>query len=241
MKKVHIGFALLFTCLLTVAYAAPKQILMVVTSAGAMTNGEPTGLWLEEFALPYQLFSEQGYAITVASPKGGKAPVDERSLQDENQVSTWTNATTALEKTKTLDAVNAADFDALFIPGGHGTMFDFPGNAELQRLLHNFHAQDKIIASVCHGPAAFVGTKTADGTPLVKGKTITAFTDAEEKAVGLDSAVPFLLEKSLRAEGANFVPAELWQPNTQVDGKLVTGQNPASSQGCAEAVIKLLQ
>ncbi len=222
------------------AQAEGKQVLMVVTSAERMSNGKPTGLWLEEFAVPYLLFKEAGFEVTVASPKGGKAPVDERSLKEGGQVFEWANAIVALDATVRLDQVQAQGFDAIFLPGGHGTMFDFPDDPDLKRLLHRFAAEDKVIAAVCHGPAGLVGAKKADGTPLVAGKTITAFTDAEEIAVELDKAMPFMLETRLRKEGATFVVGEKWAAHTQVDGKLVTGQNPASSKGAAEAVIQLL-
>jgi len=218
-----------------------QSVLMVVTSANQMTNGEATGLWLEEFAVPYLLFKEAGYNVTIASPKGGKAPVDARSLKEEERVLSWSKASVMLEKTLPLDQVQAADYSAIFLPGGHGTMFDLPENKKLKALLKDFSAQDKIIAAVCHGPAGFVGATKADGTPLVAGKTITSFTDAEEMAVGLDKAVPFLLESKLRQEGAKFVVGEKWVSHTQVDGKLVTGQNPASSEETAKAVIALLK
>lgn len=244
MKKLMLMLSL---CMLVVqvwpvfAETQGKQVLMVVTSADRMADGEPTGLWLEEFAVPYLLFKEAGFGVTVASPKGGKAPVDPRSLKEPERVLEWSKASVRLEATLSLDQVQAHSFHAIFLPGGHGTMFDFPQNASLKKLLENFSADDKIIAAVCHGPAGLVGAKKADGTPLVAGKTITAFTDAEEIAVELDNAVPFLLETKLREEGATFVVGEKWVAHTQVDGNLVTGQNPASSEGAAKAVIRLLQ
>jgi len=225
----------------SMASTGGKKILMVVTGADTMTNGKPTGLWLEEFAVPYLLFKAEGYFVTVASPQGGKAPVDERSLEDAQRVLKWSEAVEALNDTQPLAALKASDYDAIFIPGGHGTMFDFPKNQALKNLLRDFDAENKVIASVCHGPAAFVGVFSADGVPLVKNKTVTSFTDEEEKAVQLDKAVPFLLESQLRKDGAKFVAGEMWKPNVQVDGQLVTGQNPASSQGAAEAVIRLLK
>ncbi|QEM70203.1 type 1 glutamine amidotransferase domain-containing protein [Geobacter sp. FeAm09] len=221
--------------------AAEKKVLMVVTSASRMNDGTPTGLWLEEYAVPYLLFAEAGFKVTVASPTGGKAPVDPRSLTDAARVSGWAKAAALLENTRPLDKVQASGFDAIFLPGGHGTMFDFPGNAHLKRLLNDFAAADKVIAAVCHGPSGFVGAKKADGTPLVAGKTITSFTDAEETAMHLVAAVPFLLETRLREEGAKFVVGEKWAAHVQVDGKLVTGQNPASSAAGAKAVIQLLK
>lgn len=217
------------------------SILMVVTSADRMTDGKPTGLWLEEFAVPYLLFKKAGFEVTVASPKGGKAPIDARSLGEGKQGKSWAEATEKLDKTLPLGQVAANDFDAIFLPGGHGTMFDLPDNAHLKELLENFAVEAKVIAAVCHGPAGFVGARKADGTPLVAGKTLTAFTDAEERAVKLDKAVPFMLETRLREEGAKFVVGKMWTAHIQVDGNLVTGQNPASSEGAADAVIRLLK
>ncbi|MBU5612991.1 type 1 glutamine amidotransferase domain-containing protein [Geomonas sp. Red51] len=218
-----------------------KKVLMVVTSSAQLPDGKPTGLWLEEFAVPFLMFKEAGYRVTVASPAGGKAPVDPRSLEDKKKVQRWSRVAAELDETMPLAEVVAERYDAVFLPGGHGTMFDFPGDATLKALLNKFAASDKVIAAVCHGPAGLVGVKKADGTPLVAGKTITAFTDAEEKAIQLDKVVPFLLESRLREEGAKFVVGQKWAAHTQVDGLLVTGQNPASSAGTAEAVIRMLK
>lgn len=219
-----------------------KSVLMIVTSHGAIDAGHPTGLWFEEFAAPYALFRSRGYAITVASPKGGEAPIDPRSLEDYRPTPDNEAARAALRNTRALDAgVRAAQFDAVFFPGGHGTMFDLPDNAEVQRLVSEFAQEDKVLASVCHGPACLVGARLRDGTALVKGRRVTAFTDAEERAVELDRRMPFLLESRLRELGAQFVPAENWKDNVVVDGRLVTGQNPQSSASAARAVIDLLE
>lgn len=243
MKKFGFAVLLLAAALfaLPAAEAGAKKILMVVTSADQMSNGEATGVWLEEFAVPYLLFRSEGYKITVASPKGGKTPVDERSLENGVEVYTWAETIMQLNDTQLLSKMKASKFDAVFIPGGHGSIVDFPKDETLRQLLQDFESNDKVIASVCHGPAAFVGVKKVDGAALVSGKTITAFTDAEEVAVQLDKVVPFLLESELRAEGANFIAGDMWAPHVQIDGKLVTGQNPASSRKTAEAVISLLK
>lgn len=217
------------------------SVLMVVTSHGAIDAGHATGLWFEEFAAPYALFREQGYTITVASPQGGDAPIDPRSL--ENYEATGDNevARAALKDTRALDgSIVATDFDAIFFPGGHGTMFDLPDNPHVQRLVSEFAQADKVLASVCHGPACLVGARLRDGTALVRGRRLTAFTDAEERAVELDRSMPFLLESRLRELGAQFVPADNWKDNVVVDGRLVTGQNPQSSASAARAVIRLL-
>lgn len=222
------------------AQARKTSVLMVVTSADHMTNGKATGIWLEEFAVPYQLFTQAGYEVIVASPKGGQAPIDPGSAADAH-ASEWTDASAKLTATVSLDTVDAAGFDAVFLPGGHGTMFDLPHNPVLSKVLGAFAARNKIIAAVCHGPAGFLGVTRPDGQPLVAGKTVTSFTDEEEAAVNLTQAMPFLLETELRKGGAKFVPGDKWASHVEVDGKLVTGQNPASSKAAAEAVITLLK
>ena len=221
--------------------AQQQSILMVVTSHDAIDRDHPTGLWFEEFAIPYSLFRAQGYTVTVASPKGGETPIDPRSLENFESTADNEAALAALKDTRQVDASLHADaFDAIFFPGGHGTMFDLPANADVQRLVGEFAQADKVLASVCHGPACLVGAKLRDGTPVVKGRKVTAFTDEEERAVELDAHMPFLLETRLRELGAEFVPAENWQDHVVVDGRLVTGQNPQSSGSAARAVIGLL-
>ncbi|NLC71717.1 MAG: type 1 glutamine amidotransferase domain-containing protein [Desulfuromonadaceae bacterium] len=219
----------------------PKSVLMVVTSHNEIDSEHPTGLWFEEFAAPYSLFRDQGYAITVVSPRGGTTPIDPHSLKNYEATPGNEAARKALQGTRKLDSsLRAADFDAIFFPGGHGTMFDLPDNPEVQRLVAEFVQADKVLASVCHGPACLVGALLRDGTPVVKGRRVTSFTDQEERAVELDRHMPFLLESRLRELGAEFVPAANWQDNVVVDGQLVTGQNPQSSAGAARAVIRLL-
>ncbi|ADE15856.1 ThiJ/PfpI domain protein [Nitrosococcus halophilus Nc 4] len=218
-----------------------KSILMVVTSHDAIDREHPTGLWFEEFSVPYTLFRNQGYAITVASPKGGDAPIDPRSLEEYEATAANEAARAALKGTRRLDSnLRVADFDAAFFCGGHGTMFDLPDNADVQRWVAEFVQADKVLASVCHGPACLVGASLGDGTPVVKGRKVTSFTDQEERAVELDRHMPFLLESRLRELGAEFLPAANWQDNVVVDGNLVTGQNPQSSANAARAVIRLL-
>jgi len=216
-------------------------ILMIVTSAGTMPNGERTGLWLEEFAVPYNTLRDAGHTITVASPKGGSTPIDPRS-DEASKHPEWRDAAQRLQQTQSLDGLKADDFAAVFIPGGHGTMFDFPDNPALGALLSDFHAQDKPIASVCHGPAAFVGVRRADdGKPLVDGYTLTAFSDTEEKLVGLDDVVPFLLSKRLRELGADVENSVPMLSHVKQDRLLITGQNPKSSARAAELLVNTLE
>ena len=245
MKLISIGIPL-FLSLFTLAIpqgavAKGRNVLMFVTGADKTQHGKPTGIWLEEFAVPYLLFKEAGYAITVASLHGGEAPVDPGSQKDAENKADWNEAVSRLKTTVSATFLCAKNFDAVFFPGGHGTMFDLPNNAEVKRLLKEFDKDGKIIAAVCHGPAAFVGAQKADGTPLVKGRTITGFTDAEEAAAGMVEEVPFLLETTLRKEGGQFIKAKEWSSHVEVDGHFVTGQNPASSEAAAKAVLNLLE
>lgn len=217
------------------------HILMVVTSHDRIDDDHPTGVWFEEFSLPYGLFRAAGYTIRVASPAGGPAPIDPRSLEGLEETSDNEAARKALADTERLSpTLRVEDFDAIFFPGGHGTMFDLPEHAEVQRLVHEFAVAGRIVAAVCHGPACLVGVRSAAGTPLVRGRRLTAFTDSEERAVELDGRMPFLLEQRLRALGAAFEGADDWQDHVVVDGWLVTGQNPQSSASVTRAVLERL-
>ncbi|SDT54353.1 Putative intracellular protease/amidase [Paenibacillaceae bacterium GAS479] len=216
-----------------------KRILIVVTSASQMNPEKSTGLWLSEFAEPYIEFSKQGYAITVASPLGGQTPIDGNSLSAETSQELL-DTQKYLANTVKLDGVEAKDYDVIFLPGGHGTMFDFPDNEKLQTLLREFYEADKVVAAVCHGPAALVNAKLSDGSYLVAGKRLTAFTNTEEKAAGLDAEMPFLLESKLREAGSEFVGSEDWSDHMEADGNLITGQNPQSTLSVTKEVIARL-
>ena len=217
------------------------NILMIVTSAGRMPDNHPTGLWLEEFAVPYDTLRDAGHAIEVASPKGGDTPIDPHSAGEAQRHPQWEDAAKRLQQTHPLQGLRADDYAAVFIPGGHGTMFDFPGNPLLGTLLADFHAQGKPIASVCHGPAAFVGVTRGDGKPLVEGYTLTAFSDEEERQVGLADAVPFLLASRLRELGAEVENGPPMVSHVRQDRQLITGQNPQSSQAAAELLLQALE
>ncbi len=218
-----------------------KRILIVVTSHDHIDATHPTGLWFEEFAIPYKEFISQGFEITVASIRGGNVPIDPRSEPKPEEAEQTAQARDVLLQTRTISEVRATGFDAIFLPGGHGTMFDLPENTALQHLLGDFAREDKVIAAVCHGPAGLVGARLADGTPLVAGRTITAFTNNEERAAELDRSMPFLLESRLRELGGRFVVQPNWSDHVERDGKLITGQNPQSSGSVARAVIAALQ
>ncbi len=224
------------------------RILMIVTSHDQMGDtGHKTGIWLEEFAAPYYRFLDAGAEITLASPKGGQPPLDPNSQVPD----ALTDATARFEKdeaaqkafanTVKLDGLNADDFDALFYPGGHGPLWDLATDAKSIALVEAFVAQNKPVAAVCHGPAALVNAKGSDGKPLVADKKVTGFTNDEEKAVGLEKVVPLSIEDEFKKQGGLYERGDMWASYAVVDGKLVTGQNPASSDATADEVMKLLQ
>ncbi|GFR39457.1 hypothetical protein PRECH8_27530 [Insulibacter thermoxylanivorax] len=217
-----------------------NKILMVVTSHSSIDEDHPTGIWLSEFAEPYNLFVQAGYTIDVASVQGGKAPIDPRSLSANKEE--WKEAVERLNETLLVRELDGIDeYAALFLPGGHGTMFDLPDDEHLQRLIAEFAESGRVVAAVCHGPAALVNITLKNGEPYVKGKRLTSFTDDEERAAKFDTLMPFLLESRLRELGAEFIHAPLWENHVEVDGTLVTGQNPQSSEAAAQKVLELLK
>jgi putative intracellular protease/amidase/sugar lactone lactonase YvrE len=219
-----------------------SSVLIVTTSHDYFEgdNLHPTGVWMEEFALPYLELAGHGVEMTIASPKGGAMPIDPRSLPTPEQEKAWQRAIAASQQTIKLAEVTSTEFDAIFLPGGHGPMFDLPENPDLQRLLREFHEAGKIIAAVCHGPVGLVGATLADGTPLVKDRVLTAYTYAEEIAAKLDQDVPFILEQRLRELGAIFVAHENKSDHVERDANLITGQNPNSSASIARALLTAL-
>jgi len=223
------------------------KILMVMTSHDRLGDtGKRTGLWLEEFAAPYYLFQDAGADITLASPKGGQPPVDPRSEEPNAQTPATIRfkqdkkAVTALAQTIMISSVSADDYDAVFYPGGHGPLWDLAEDPNSINLIDAIYAAGKIVAAVCHGPAVFRHTKAPDGSPLVKGKSVTGFSNAEEAAVGLTGVVPFLVEDMLKENGCIYSKAANWQPHVVVYGNLITGQNPASAEGGAKIVLQQL-
>ena len=217
-----------------------KRILMVVTNHSTLTADHKTGLWLEEFAVPYNTFRNQGYEVKVTSIEGGDIPLDPNSLSEESHPE-WSEAEGKLKNTAKLTTDDAENFDAVFMPGGHGTMFDFPNNTTLQNILQRFAESNRVIAAVCHGPSGLVNATYENGTPLVEGKKVSAFTDKEEQEMQLVDAMPFLLESTLREKGAEIVSGDNWADVSVRDGNLVTGQNPQSSGSTAEKVIQALE
>jgi len=222
------------------------KILMVLTSHDQLGNtGRKTGFWLEEFAAPYFVFRDAGAELTLASPKGGQPPLDPKSDLPENQTPAMERfkqdetAQKALASTVRLEDVKAEDFDTVFYSGGHGPMWDLAESPVSIALLESFYNSGKPIALVCHSPGVLRHVKY-NGEPLVKGKRVTGFTNGEEEEVQLTHVVPFLVEDELLRLGATFEKLANWHPFSVVDGRLITGQNPASSTSAAQALMKLL-
>lgn len=219
---------------------------MVLTSHDELGDtGKKTGFWVEEFAAPYYVLSDAGAEITLASPKGGQPPIDPASTTEDAQ----TEATKRFDKdkdlqkklaeTKKLEEVKAEDFDGVFYPGGHGPLWDLANDLNSINLIQDFYRDMKPLALVCHAPAALANTKF-NNEPLVRGKEVTGFTNSEEEAVGLTNVVPFLIEDKMNQLGAHYSKTDDWKSYVKVDGKLITGQNPASSEAAAKELLKLL-
>ena len=224
------------------------KILMVLTSHDQLgSSGKKTGFWLEEFAAPYYVFKDAGADITVVSPKGGQPPLDPKSDAPDAQTDATRRfksdaaAQAVLAHTGKLSGVLGNNFDALFYPGGHGPLWDLAEDADSIKLIESMSAAGKTVSAVCHAPGVLRHAKAADGSLLVKGKKVTGFTNSEEAAVHLTDVVPFLVEDMLVKNGGLYSKGADWQSYVVVDGKLITGQNPASSGAAAHAVLDQLQ
>ncbi len=222
------------------------KILMVLTSHDQLGNtGRKTGFWLEEFAAPYFVFRDAGVELTLASPKGGQPPIDPKSDLPENQTPAMARfkqdqgAQRALSQTVKLADMKSQDFDTIFYVGGRGPMWDLVDSPDSIALIESFYNSGKPVAAVCHSPAVFHRVMYK-GAPLVKGKRVTGFTNGEEEAVLLTHVVPFLVEDELKRVGGLYEKAVDWQSFAIVDGRLITGQNPAPSTAAAQALVKLL-
>lgn len=215
-----------------------KKVLLVVTNHDRIDEQHVTGIWLEEFLVPYRELSKAGYEVTVASPRGGKAPLDGRSIEGSID---GIGELALLDNTVALGQVNPLAYDGIFLAGGHGPMFDFPASADLKVTIRKLAMAGKGVASVCHGVAGLVGVLGESGRPLVEGRKLTSFTNLEEVAVGLEHVVPFMLESRLREQGGVFSAVENFAPHVVVDGNLITGQNPASSQATAAALLHFIE
>lgn len=223
------------------------KILMVLTSHDKLgKSGEKTGFWLEEFAAPYYVFKDAGAEITLASPLGGQPPLDPKSDTEDFQTQATQRfkadpaAQEVLANTLKLTDISANDFDAVFYPGGHGPLWDLAEDAASISLIQTLLAAGKPVAAVCHAPGVLRHPKTPEGRPVVEGKTVTGFTNSEEAAVGLTKIVPFLVEDMLKENGGKYTKLADWQPHVVIDGLLITGQNPASSESAAEALLAKL-
>lgn len=223
------------------------KVLFVLTSHSELgETGKKTGFWIEEFAAPYYVLADAGVDITIASPLGGEPPIDPSSEAPgaQTEATERYNGDQELQNkllnTVKLSEVKADDFDAVFYPGGHGPLWDLSTSEESISLIEEFAKQNKPVAAVCHAPAVFASVKGPDGEPLVKGKDVTGFTNTEEEAVKLTEVVPFLIEDKLKELGGNYSKVEDWQPHVVRDGLLITGQNPASSEGVAKELLSLL-
>lgn len=219
---------------------AQKKALLVLTSHDDLGGVRKTGFHLGEAAHPWKELTDAGIAVDLASIAGGAAPVDGRKEDDPIQTEFLTTLADELANTPALSQVNAADYDAVIFVGGHGTMWDFPNNDTVAALGRAVYEDGGVVAAVCHGPAALLGMTLSDGTPLVQGKTLAAFTNAEEEAVGLTQVVPFLLQSELEKLGATHTSAANFTENVEVSDRLVTGQNPASARRLGAEVAALL-
>ncbi|KPH01717.1 dimethylallyltransferase [Pseudomonas sp. RIT-PI-q] len=223
------------------------KILMVLTSHDQLGDtGKKTGFWLEEFAAPYYVFKDAGAQLTLVSPKGGQPPLDPKSDEPDFQTAATERfrkdsaAQSALASTALLSSVRAEDYDAVFYPGGHGPMWDLAEDKNSIALIEALYKAGKPVAAVCHAPGVLRHVKAADGQPLVKGKRVTGFTNTEEEAVQLTKVVPFLVEDMLKEKGGIYSKGEDWVSYTVADGLLLTGQNPASSEATAKALLAKL-
>ena len=223
------------------------KILMILTSHDTLgETGKKTGFWLEEFAAPYYVFKDAGAEITLASPLGGQPPLDPKSDDAASQTDftrrfkSDPSAQNALASTLKLRDMAADNFDAVFYPGGHGPLWDLAENAYSIKLIEALLAAGKPVAAVCHAPGVLRHVKAHDGRPVVADKTVTGFANSEEQAAGLTEVVPFLVEDMLSKNGGKYSKAADWQPHVVVDGLLITGQNPASSEPAAKALVEML-
>lgn len=225
------------------------RVLMILTSNNVMgQHGKPTGIWAEELAVPYYALADAGATIDFASPRGGAAPFDPQSLKPAGQ--NEAPAVERLVKDETLQrrlaqmptaaSVDASAYDAVFFPGGHGTMWDLPGDAGVQRAVEAAWAAGRFVAAVCHGPAGLVSARRPDGQSILAGKRVNGFTDEEEAAVGLADIVPFHLEQRMRELGGRFERGAMWSAYAVRDGQLITGQNPMSSAAVATELLSAL-
>lgn len=221
-----------------------SKVLFVLSSHSELgTTGRKTGYYVPETAHPYAVLTREGIDVDFVSPQGGQPPQDGIDRSDPVQAAFLDDPaiTERLATTRRPQDVNPTDYEAVLFVGGHGAMWDFPDNAQLASIATEVYERGGVVSAVCHGPAGLVNIKLTDGSYLVAGKTVAAFSDDEERAVGLDAEVPFLLASKLVERGAQHTQADNFQAHVEVDGRLVTGQNPASASPLAEQVVKVLR
>ncbi|MEB8126504.1 type 1 glutamine amidotransferase domain-containing protein [Staphylococcus succinus] len=216
-----------------------KKVLFILTSRNQYDDGTPTGLWLEEASEPYNILINANIDVDIVSIEGGEVPVDPNSTQN-GELEKYAQFVDSIKQVPSLGEVNTSEYDAVYLPGGHGTVFDYAHNQKLASMLADFKSEGKIISSVCHGPSAFVGAKDNEGNFLINGVTLTAFTDEEERAMGLEDKVPFLTQSELENQGAKFITKDNFVEHVETDGQFITGQNPQSSAAIGEALRKAL-
>jgi putative intracellular protease/amidase len=217
-----------------------KKALFVLTSRSHYDDGSQTGLWLEEASVPYEVLTEAGIDVDLVSIEGGSVPIDDNSTQND-ELNKYASFVEKIKDVPSIQDIKVEEYDAIYLPGGHGTVFDFGHNQALASLIADFKDQNKFISSVCHGPSAFVGAKDNSGNFLVNGVTLTSFTDEEERAMGLEEKVPFLTQTELEKQGAKFITKDNFVSHVEKDGLFITGQNPQSSEALGEALRDALQ
>ena len=217
------------------------KILMFVTSHGDIDGVPTTGIWFTEFSEPFAAFIDAGAAVTVASPRGGPSPVDPRGYPKRGEIEGVRDALERLNATAHGSAMKHDDFDGIFFPGGHGPMFDLATDPVVKKLIADFWTAGKPVAAVCHGPASLLDVVLPGGTTLLDGKRVTGFTKGEDALDALFSKMPFSLEDRMAREGASFVAKPPRTPHVEVDGLLVTGQNPVSAKATADAFLAVLR
>lgn len=245
MKSILIIF-MFALCMATGTGASDpvKPVLLVMTSHDKVGDtGKPTGFFLGELTHPLEVFEKAGIPVELASIKGGEPPVDGLELDDPVNARYWNDKSfrAKLSATQKLSGLDGDDYSAVFFVGGHGTMWDFPDDPDVQKITRDLYEKDAPVGAVCHGPVALVNVKLSDGSYLIAGKEVSAFTNDEEEKVGLTEVVPFLLASKMEERGAKHRPAANFQKQVVADGNLVTGQNPASAAGVAEKMVELIR
>lgn len=217
-----------------------KKILIVTTNFSEINKDIHTGVWMEEYSVPYLAFIATGYEVITASPNGGNSPIDENSLSCSNPME-WDDAAKNLKNTLKLSDIDYTKFDAIYIPGGHGPMFDLVHNQELNKIIEYMYKNDKVVAAVCHGVVALLDAKDDDGNHILKDKYVTGFSNKEEHIVKMEEFMLFLLEDKIKQTGAIYASKKPWSEHVEVADKVITGQNQNSSLLVAEKIIALLQ